>query len=371
MLSKVIMIVMAVFFVVGAFDRLFGNRLGMGGEFERAFGLMGPTALSILGMVALAPVISGALAKVIVPLFSVVGADPAMFPGVLLSCEISYSLAAELAEQGEIALFSGLVVGSTMGAIISFTIPVACGLIRKEDQRPFATGILAAYIFDPLACLIGGLLMGIPVKTVLINLIPVIVVALVIVLGLLLIPNVTITAFRWFAKLLLAVVTVGLCAAALKAMVGVELIPGMNPISGGFQTVGTIVLSLAGSLPLLYVLRKLLRKPLEKLGELTGINDTAILSLLIACTSLVPGYSAYSEMNEKGKVVFAAFSASMGCLLGCHLGYTASVDQRVVVPMLVAQICAGIFAMFPATFFAKRLAGQKNAAEAEKTAKNA
>lgn len=42
-ISKIIMIIMAVFFVLGALDRLLGNKLGMGGEFERAFGLMGPS----------------------------------------------------------------------------------------------------------------------------------------------------------------------------------------------------------------------------------------------------------------------------------------------------------------------------------------
>ena len=349
------MIVMAVFFVIGAFDRLFGNRLGMGAEFERAFGLVGPTALSILGILALAPVLSGVLKAAITPVVSLIGADASILPGVLLSCEISHPICEVIGEDPDIIKFSGLVVGSTMGAVVSFAIPLAVGLIKKEDYRPFATGILAAYIFNPLACFIGGVLMGLPALKVLINLIPVLVLSAIIILSLLQIPNIALKAFRAFAKFILAVATVGLCAAALEAMIGLTLIPGLDSVQVGFRTAGTIALSLGGSLPLLYALRKVLNKPLTKLGNKLGINDVAMLSMVIACTSLVPGYSSYGEMNLKGKVLFAAFSASMGCLLGCHLGYTASVDQAVVVPMLVSQICAGIFSMFPAVFFYRRI----------------
>ena len=37
MVSKIIMIIMAVFFALGALDRLIGNKFGMGAEFEKAF----------------------------------------------------------------------------------------------------------------------------------------------------------------------------------------------------------------------------------------------------------------------------------------------------------------------------------------------
>lgn len=353
--SKVIMIIMAVFFVLGALDRLFGNRFGLGGEFERAFGLMGPTTLSCVGLMSIAPVLAALLGGGVRALFSLFGADAAMFPGIIMSCDIGYPLAAELAEDQNLALFGGLVVGSVMGNAISFAIPVACGLIRREDYRPFAIGILAGYIFDPVACFIGGLAMGLPALTLLKNLIPVIIVAAVVVCGLLLAPNGTIRAFRVFAKVLLAVITLGLASAAVEAMTGFVVISGMRPISEGFKTVGTIVLSLAGSLPLLYLLRKVLSTPLRKLGERTGINDVGVLSTVIALTSLVPGYSAYKDMNVKGRVFFAAFSASAGCMLGCHLGFTSSVDQSVVLPMLLAKCCAGVFAMVSAAFFAGRV----------------
>ena len=150
-----------------------------------------------------------------------------------------------------------------MGGVISFIIPVACGLIRKQDYRFFAAGILAGYIFDPVACFVGGLIMGLSPLVILVNLIPVIIVALILVVGLALIPEIIIKIFRVFSKILMAIITVGLAAAAVEAMTGLVVIPGMNPISDSFKTVGMIILTIGGSLPLLHVCGKLLARPVS------------------------------------------------------------------------------------------------------------
>lgn len=353
--SEIIMIIMAVFFVLGAFDRLFGNRFGLGAEFERAFGLMGTIALSVLGLMAGAPILAKALNYVIEPIFGLIGADPAMFPGILMSCDVGYPLSKIMAHDQDIALFGGLIVGSVMGNIVSFVIPVGCGLIKKSDYRPLAVGILAAYVFDPLACFVGGLMMGLSAKILLINLAPVIMIAVIIIIGLLKKPDATIKVFRYFAKLIMAVITLGLCAAAVEAMTGFTVIPGMNPISDGFKTVGTIILSIGGSLPLLFVLRRVLKRPLEKLGGLLGINNVAVLGMVISLTSIVPGYTSFGEMNTRGKIVFAAFTAAASAAFGCHLGFTAATDQSIVAPMLCAHAIAGVLAIFSSLFFARRL----------------
>ena len=354
-ISKIIMIIMAAFFVLGALDRLFGNKLGMGAEFERAFGLMGPTSLTVVGLICLAPVLAPALSKIVSPIFKMIGSDVAMLPGVLLSCDVGYHIGEAMSSNHEIALYGGLVVGSVMGFVISFTIPVACGLIQKDDYRYFSAGVLMGYIFDPVACFIGGLCIGLSPLVVLINLIPVIVIALVVILGLLFAPEATMKVFRVFAKLLLAVITVGLCAAAIEAMTGFVIIPGMTPIKSGWTTIGTIVLSLGGSLPLMHALRLVFGKHINRLGAKAGINDVAVFSIVLAFTSLVPGYSKFHEMNPKGKLYYAAFSASAGCMLACHLGFTSSIDPEVVTPMLIAKVIAGVLAMVSVAVLHKRI----------------
>ena len=145
------------------------------------------------------------------------------------------------------------------------------------------------------------------------------------------------------------------CVAAVEAMTGFVVIKGMTPITQGWKTIGTIVLSLGGSLPLMHALRWAFSKPINKLSSKAGINDVAVFSIVLAFTSLVPGYSKFHEMNPRGKLYYAAFSASAGCMLACHLGFTSSIDPNVVTPMLIAKVIAGVLAMASVALLHKRI----------------
>ena len=52
-----ITIVVLIFSLFGAADFLIGNKIGAGKEFEKAFSLFCPMALSMLGMIVIAPAI--------------------------------------------------------------------------------------------------------------------------------------------------------------------------------------------------------------------------------------------------------------------------------------------------------------------------
>ena len=55
---SVISLVVLVFSVFGALDYIFGNKFGLGKEFEKGFMLFGTMALSMIGMIVLAPCIA-------------------------------------------------------------------------------------------------------------------------------------------------------------------------------------------------------------------------------------------------------------------------------------------------------------------------
>ena len=54
---EILIWVMAGFAVLGALDRIFGNRLGLGKEFEDGIQAMGSLALAMVGIIAIAPVL--------------------------------------------------------------------------------------------------------------------------------------------------------------------------------------------------------------------------------------------------------------------------------------------------------------------------
>jgi ethanolamine transporter len=331
---------------LGAIDRIIGNKLGLGAQFEEGILAMGSLALAMIGMICLAPVLATLLRPVVVPIYTFLGADPAMFAGTILANDMGgATLAQELALSEEAGLFGGLIVGSMLGPTVVFTIPVALGIIRPEDQPALATGVLAGIITIPLGSLVGGLVAGFSLLFVLRNLIPIALIALLIALGLWKIPNGMVKGFRVFGKGVVAVITVGLAAAIIQELTGLMVIPGLGELSEGFQMVGEIAIVLAGAFPLVYALTRLLQKPLSKLGGLLGINDSAAAGLVATLANNIPMFRLMEKMDHRGKVVNVAFAVSGAFVFGDHLGFTAGFAPGMIVPMILGKLTGGVSAV--------------------------
>ena len=343
---EILIAVIAAFAVAGAIDRIFGNRWGLGKEFEEGILAMGSLALAMVGIVCLAPVLAGLLRPVIVPVFAFLGADPAMFAGTILACDMGGgALAVELAASHPAAMLGGVLTGSMLGATVVFTIPVAMGILEEKDRPVMAQGILCGIVTIPLGVLAGGLTAGFPIGMVLRNLIPIVIIAALIALGLWRAENAMVRGFEVFGKLVVAVVTVGLAAAIVEALTGFVIIPGMAPISEGFETVGTIAIVLAGAFPLVFVITKLLRKPLMAAGRWLGINDAAAAGLIASLANSIATFGMVKDMNRRGKVVNIAFAVSAAFVFGDHLGFTAGFAPEMIGPMIVGKLVGGVSAI--------------------------
>ena len=352
---EIIIWIMAVFAVLGALDRIFGGRLGIGKEFEEGILAMGSLALAMIGVITLAPVLAAVLKPVIVPVYRFLGADPAMFAGTILACDMGGgSLARELTADPQAALLGGVLTGSMLGATVVFTIPVAMGILKAEDRGFMAKGILCGIVTVPVGILVGGLVAGFPIVMVLRNLVPIVLIAALIALGLWKFEKAMIKGFGLFGKAVIALITVGLVAAIVEALTGFAVIPGMNPIEDGFHTVGEIAIVLAGAFPLVYVLTKLLRKPLLKLGSLLGINDAAAGGLVASLANSIATFGMVKQMDDRGKVVNVAFAVSAAFVFGDHLGFTAGFAPEMLPAMILGKLAGGITAVAVALLLTKK-----------------
>lgn len=347
--NEIIIALMAIFMVLGALDRIFGSRLGLGKEFEAGILAMGSLALAMVGIVCLAPVLAALLKPVLVPVYRFLGADPAMFAGSILACDMGGApLAAELAGSRQAAQFGGLIVGSMLGPTIVFTIPVALGILAPEDRPFLAKGVLAGLITIPIGCFAGGLAAGFPLGMLLRNLIPIVLFALLLALGLWRAENAMIRGFSIFGKGVVIVITVGLAAAIVEKLTGLVLIPNMAPISDGIAIVGDIAILLAGAFPLIYAITKLFRKPLMKLGSVMKMNETSAAGLVASLANSIPMFGLIKQMDNRGKIINVAFAVSAAFVFGDHLGFTAGFDAQMLFPMIVGKLVGGITAIFAA-----------------------
>lgn len=352
---EILITVFGLFALLGAADRLLGNRFGLGEEFEKGIQAMGSLAMAMIGIITLAPVLAALLKPVIVPVFSFLGADAAMFAGSILACDMGGgTLAAEMAGSPEAAMLGGVITGSMLGATVVFTIPVAMGILQEEDRPAMAKGILCGIVTIPIGVLVGGLTAGFGIGMVARNLIPIVIIGGLIALGLWKAEKAMIRGFTVFGKGIIGIVTVGLAAAIVEALTGFVLIPGMAPISEGFQTVGTIAIVLAGAFPLVFVLTKLLRRPLTALGRYLGINDAAAGGLIASLANSIATFEMVKEMDERGKVVNIAFAVSAAFVFGDHLGFAAGFAPEMLVPMILGKLAGGISAVAVALWLTRR-----------------
>lgn len=353
--NEIIVYIMVVFAVLGAIDRIIGNKFGLGEKFEEGILAIGSLAISMVGIIALAPVLADILKPVIVPVFSFLGADPAMFAGTILANDMGGApLAQALAETEEAGLFGGLIVGAMLGPTIVFTIPVGLGIIREEDRKFLATGVLAGVITIPIGSFVGGLVAGFPIMMVIRNLIPIIIIAILIALGLWKFQNGMIKGFTIFGKLVVAVITFGLAVGIVQQLTGITIIKGMAPISEGFTIVADICIVLAGAFPLVFVITKVFKKPLMGLGKLLGMNDVAAAGMVASLANSIPMFDMMKDMDNRGKILNVAFAVSAAFVFGDHLGFTAGFNSTMILPMIVGKIVGGITALFVAIFIANK-----------------
>ena len=352
---EILIAVMAGFAVLGAVDRIIGNRFGIGQEFENGILAMGSLALAMVGIITLAPVLANLLRPVIVPVYGALGADPAMFAGTILACDMGGgALAQELTNDPQAALLGGVLCGSMLGATIVFTIPVAMGILSEQDRPAMAKGILAGIVTIPVGILVGGLVAGFPVLMVLRNLVPAVIIAILIALGLWKAERAMIRGFGWFGKGVVALITVGLAAAIFQSLTGFGVIPGMAPIEDGFLTVGAIAIVLAGAFPLVAAVTKLLKKPLLKLGKLLGINDVAAGGLVASLANSIATFGMVKDMDERGKVVNIAFAVSAAFVFGDHLGFTAGFAPAMLPAVIAGKLSGGVSAVAVALWLTRK-----------------
>lgn len=356
------MAVMAAGAALGGADRVLGNRLGLGQQFEKGFMLLGPMALSMAGMICLAPVLADWLGRVVVPLYRLMGVDPAMF-GSLLAIDMGgYQLAKELAGDPAVGSYAGLVVSAIFGVTLVFTIPVGMGMVAQEDRPPLARGIMLGLAAMPVGLIVGGLLCGLTLPACLHQNLPVFALALALFLGLRLAPDRMVRGFCMLSEGIKALVTLGLVLGAVEALTGWAILPGMAPLGEAMEVVASIGVVMLGSLPVAELLRRGLERPFALLGRRLGVGPRSLTGMLVGLVSPLPTLAMFGEMDGRGKVAAGAFLVSGASLMAAHMGFVLSTEPEMLGAVAAGKLSGAAAAAALALFLAGRpgTEGQKD-----------
>ncbi len=339
--------IIVAFSIMAGIDKILNNRFGLGEKFDEGFKALGELALTIIGIYSLSPIIAEKLISILDPLAKLINTDPSVFLSSILAVDLGgYTTSIEIAKSQIIGKLNGLILASMLGATISFTIPVAVGIVSKEDFKFFAKGILAGIAALPFGMIVGGVMMDIGFIDTIFNLIPILIFSIIIVLGLLKFPNNMIRIFNIIGKIIIGISTIGLIISIISFMIGYELISGMIPLEEGVMLVIKICIILSGAYPMFYFLSRKLHRYLSKIGKKLGLNQYSIMGIFTSLANCIPMLGIYHKMDEKGKVLNAAFVVSGAFTFGGQLGYVSSVSPEMINPFIVSKLVGGISAIF-------------------------
>ncbi len=339
--------------VIAAIDRIAGNKIGLGEEFEKSISMIAPLTVSMAGILILAPSISQLLQNIsgYFPDFL----DFSIIPSLILANDMGGAhLAHDLAKHEAMGYFNGLVTASMMGATVSFIIPFSIQVTKKENHSDIFFGILCGMITIPTGLLVAGIVAGLNFVSLLLNLIPLLLLVIIIGVGIIKFEKITIKLFSLLALFIKAVITAGLIFGIIEYLTGKALIPYMDNLNNAIDIIINIICIMAGALPLFFLLKKILSPVLKKFGKKLGINDTAAFGLLTTIGTSVPTYEMMDKMDKKGIVLNAAFSVSASFTFVDHLAFSVSFNEEYILPMITAKLISGVFAVIVANILYKR-----------------
>ncbi|MGE4277495.1 MAG: ethanolamine utilization protein EutH, partial [Lawsonibacter sp.] len=338
------------FFVIGAVDSLFSGKLKLGDEFEKGIMCAGRLVLCMVGFMTLAPVLAGTILPLVAPLCEKTGVDPSFLAGAFLANDSGgAAVAMEMAIDPNAGLFNGYIVGAMLGTSVMFIIPLSMVNSSVRERPAVIYGLLSGLITIPIGCFFGGIAAGFSVVMLVRNLAPSVLFSLLLSLALATLKGKIIPVFTFFSQILTALMLFGLIAAALQQLFGIQLFAEMGDFSEIMGIIGNIAIFLAGMFPLLNILTRVLRKPLEAFGKLLRVDDTVVSYLVAGLANGILPLSALKEMSSRGVMLNVAMLVSASCVFGDHLAFTFRMAPALVGPVILSKLisggCAIIFAV--------------------------
>ena len=349
-------VIMLIFCILGAIDRILGNKFGLGREFERGFMLLGNMALAMIGMIVLSPLIADLLSPCFDWIYNVLHLDPSIIPASLFANDMGgAALSAEINRDPAIGMFNALIISAMMGVTISYTIPYALGVVEKEHHHDMFLGLLCGFVTIPIGSLASGLILGLPVGSILLDLLPLVLFSGLIACGLIFLPQGTVKVFSILGKGIKIVITIGLVLGIIEFLTGYTLIPALADIWDGVKICINAAIVLSGAFPLMNIVSRILKKPIAKLGNTLSINSTAATGLISTLVTCATTFEMMNRMDKKGTFLNSSLVVSASFVFGSHLAFTMAYDATYIPAMIAGKLLSGFSALALAILLYKRL----------------
>ena len=340
-----------VFSAIGLIDKILGNRFRFGEEFDKGMELMGPMALALVGIYCIGVFAAEANADAIAGFSAFLPFDPSVIIGSLLAPDMGgLPVSLQIAETREIGMFAGMLLSTTVGVTVCFQLPVCLSGIReKSDIDIMMKGFIIGLAVIPPGIIIGGFMLGLGVKELFLNFLPIIILCLILVLGFRVSAKVTSGVLTLFGNLvrvlslvLFAVVIIGVYVPSLS-------LADYDLVVDAFISVGKMAAVVCGSLVFSKIALRIFKRPFGFIASLLKTNEYAVIGLILSLTTTFAMLPLFPKMDTRGKLINAAFSVGGAYILGGQMAFVSSMTTGwEITVFFVTKIIVGLCAVFAA-----------------------
>ena len=135
------------------------------------------------------------------------------------------------------------------------------------------------------------------------------------------------------------------CCAIFTFLTKIEICKHFDSLENAAFICVNACVTLSGMLPFMYIVSKLLNKPMSKIGTKMGINSFSAFSFISTLATNATTLSSMEKMNKKGVALNSAFAVSAAFTFGSHLALTMAFNTDYILPMIVGKIISGIVAV--------------------------
>lgn len=396
MLGTIVVYIVMACAVVGCVASVIKPESELGQQWQFGIESIGALFLSVAGVWASIPYLKAFIGAVFGPIYAAIGADPSMAATTFIATDMGgYQLAEELAQTKE-SWIMAMATGYMAGATIVFTIPVALKMIPRKDQKYLALGAMSGFLAIPFGVLGTSVILALShpmiretaatnvgatyqlalsFSQITVNLVPLIIICVALALGLKFKPDAMIKGFMVFGRAMESALKIILVLCVVEYFTGIftTLIGdawGFDPILATeddlmrcLEACGCTGMMLCGAFPMVWLIRKFLAKPLDKLGHTVGLSSDAVTGILAACANLLALVAMIGSMRARDKVITLSFAVCCAFILGDHLSFTANFQPTLIVPIMLGKLIAGVLAIVFARLLSVRKAEELEQAD--------
>ena len=345
--------VMIFFAALGLADMILGNQFGLAPDFEQGLATMGSLSLSVVGFYTIGISFVQNHAEKIAAATSGLPFDPSLIPGSLLAPDMgALGIAVNLAATPALAAFTGAMVSGGLGMTIGYQLPVFLAAVKKEEIPDLMRGFIFGLIALPPGLLTGGLMIGLPLPVLLVNMTPVLTLCVLLIAAFLLAPDGTMKVLILFGNIVRIVSFVFFALAVTGLFSPEHAVADPALVKDSLLMILRMVLVACGGLVMSHLILDHFGDFIRKIGGRLRVNNESVVGFLLSSTQSLAMLPLFSRMDKNGRVLNAAFSVSGAYVIG---GQMAAVSSMVTGPQttayMVCKIVSGLLGVALAAVF--------------------